>query len=413
MRVIVWGINYAPEVTGIAPYNVMLCEFLRADGHDVEMVTTFPYYPMWRKRAEDRGALYRTNTMNDVRVHRCWHYVPAQVSSVKRILHEGTFVLTSLLRVLSLARADVYVVVSPPLLLGAAASLVAWLKGRPLVFHVQDLQPDAAVGLGMLRTGWFTRALYALERLAYRNAARVSGIGAGMLQAFRDKGVPESKIVYFPNGIDLPRTSDIPAPGAFRALHAFRADEFLAIYSGNLGVKQGLGVLLEAAEFLQGSSVRIVICGDGAARPSLEAQVRRRNLQNVTMLPLQETSVYASLLVDADVCLITQMAGSGSAFFPSKLLSALAFGKPIVSVADAGSALAVATAEGGFGVNVSPHEAESLAHVLRDLAANPARLHQFSTAGRAFVSQFEKTTVLRKFVDDLSATVADPRPRDQ
>jgi colanic acid biosynthesis glycosyl transferase WcaI len=209
MRVIVWGINYAPEVTGIAPYNVMLCEFLRGEGHDVEMVTTFPYYPMWRKRAEDRGSLYRTSSVNGVPVHRCWHYVPAQVSSAKRILHEGTFVSTSLFRVLSLRRPDVYVIVSPPLLLGAAASLVARVKGAPFLFHVQDLQPDAAVGLGMLRTGWFTRALYALERMAYTHAARVSGIGAGMLQAFRDKGVAERKLVYFPNGIDLPQPTDI------------------------------------------------------------------------------------------------------------------------------------------------------------------------------------------------------------
>jgi colanic acid biosynthesis glycosyl transferase WcaI len=244
--------------------------------------------------------------------------------------------------------------------------------------------------------------------MAYRNAARVSGIGAGMLQAFRDKGVPESKLVYFPNGIDLPKVDDIPAPGAFRALHGFRADEFLAIYSGNLGVKQGLGVLIEAAAFLKDAGIRIVICGDGAARTTLEAQVRQRNLQNVTMLPLQETSVYASLLVDADVCLITQMAGSGSAFFPSKLLSALAFGKPIVSVADDDSALAIATAEGGFGVNVSPNKAEGLANALRDLAADRRRLQQFSQAGRAFVSQFEKETVLTKFVEDLKQ-IAVPR----
>jgi colanic acid biosynthesis glycosyl transferase WcaI len=107
------------------------------------------------------------------------------------------------------------------------------------------------------------------------------------------------------------------------------------------------------------------------------------------------------------------MAGSGSAFFPSKLLSALAFGKPIVSVADADSALAVATADGAFGVNVPPNEAASLASVLRDLATNPARLEQFARAGRSFVSQFEKTTVLRKFVDDLKAVVAEPRPQNQ
>src|SRR5437763_6848405 len=148
MRIVVWGINYAPEITGIAPHNVALCEFLQRNGHDVEMVTTFAYYPAWRKRDEDRHQLFRTDRINEVRVHRCWHFVPARVSALKRIVHEATFVWTSTLRILMLPRPDVFVVVSPPLLLGAAGWFVSKLKRAPFVFHVQDMQPDAAVGLG-------------------------------------------------------------------------------------------------------------------------------------------------------------------------------------------------------------------------------------------------------------------------
>ena len=108
------------------------------------------------------------------------------------------------------------VVVSPPLLLGSAAWLVGKIKGAPFVFHVQDMQPDAAVGLGMLRAGWFIRALYALEAFAYRSAARVSGITQGMLVKFRRKGVPEEKLVYFPNAISLAEDEPRPARGEFR-----------------------------------------------------------------------------------------------------------------------------------------------------------------------------------------------------
>src|ERR1041385_3261731 len=152
MRVIVWGINYAPEITGIAPHNVALCEFLRGKGDDVEMVTTFAYYPVWQKRDEDRYRFFRTDLINGVPVHRCWHFVPRKVSAWKRIIHEATFIAISTVRVLSLKRADVYVIVSPPLLLGMAAWFVTRIKHAPFVFHVQDLQPDAAVGLGMLKS---------------------------------------------------------------------------------------------------------------------------------------------------------------------------------------------------------------------------------------------------------------------
>lgn len=113
MQVAVWGINYAPEVTGIAPYNVALCEHLAARGHEVRMVTTFAYYPRWEKEEADRGQLYRTDLLRGVPTHQCWHYVPHRLSTLKRIVHEGSFVLTSWLRLLALPRADVYVVVSP------------------------------------------------------------------------------------------------------------------------------------------------------------------------------------------------------------------------------------------------------------------------------------------------------------
>src|SRR5438067_8751250 len=239
MRVVVWGINYAPEFTGIAPHSVALFEFLGREGHDVEMVTTFPYYPTWQKRPEDRGRPYRTDVINGVPVHRCWHFVPARVSALKRIFHEASFVFTSTLRALFLAQPDVFVVVSPPLLLGAAAWFVGKLKRAPYVFHVQDMQPDAAVGLGMLKQSWFTRMLYALEAFAYRHAARVSGITRGMLAAFKSKGVPESKLIYFPNAIDLGRGEAAPARGEFLKRQGFAEDDFLAVYAGTLGLKHG------------------------------------------------------------------------------------------------------------------------------------------------------------------------------
>src|SRR6185503_17206447 len=191
-----------------------------------------------------------------VPVHRCWHYVPRKTSTLKRIIHEGTFVLTSFLRQLALPATDAYVVVSPPLLLGAAAWLLGKIKRRPFVFHVQDLQPDAAAGLGMLKQGALVRALYQLEAFAYAKAARVSGITPGMLDAFRRKGVSNAKLLLFPNGVVLPDLSLRPARGEFRKRHDFGADEFLVVYSGNLGVKQGLDILVEAARHLTTSNVR-------------------------------------------------------------------------------------------------------------------------------------------------------------
>jgi colanic acid biosynthesis glycosyl transferase WcaI len=405
MKVIVWGINYAPELTGIAPYNRALCEHLQNTGHEVRMVTTFSYYPAWKKAAADRGRLFRTDVINGVKVHRCWHYVPFRVTTLRRMFHEASFITTTFLRLLTLPRPDMYVVVSPPLMLGLAARVLQFFRRAPYVFHVQDLQPDAAVGLGMLKTGAFTRLLYGLEGLAYRHAAAVSGISQGMMDAFARKGVPMERQIYFPNGTTLPDLNKIPPQGRFRARHGFKANEFLAVYSGNLGVKQGLEVLVEAAKLLIGTPVRIVICGDGAIRPKLEATIHQEKLQNMTLLPLQPDQEYQEMLIDADVCLITQQAGSGAAFFPSKLLAVLSLARPVVAVADENSELRRAIAEGGFGTCVQPGDARTLSQLFVLLASDPTGLRQQGINGFLFVEQFAFDKVLPRFTSDLENLV--------
>lgn len=410
MRVTVWGINYAPEVAGIAPCNVRMCEGLRAMGNDVVMVTSFPYYPAWKKMPPDRGVFFRKDDLNNVPVYRCWHYVPNIVTPTKRILHEATFVGASFLRIMSLPSPDVYVVVSPPLLLGLAAWLASLLKGAPFVFHVQDLQPDAAVSLGMLKPNFFTRLLYGMEALAYKKARFVCGISRGMVDCFRRKGVPPEKLVYFPNSAEAVDHDTLPARGAFRQKHEIASGDFLAVYSGNLGVKQGIEILLEAAKYITAENIKIIICGQGAHRGVLEAGIRMNTLERrILLLPLQASQDYTELLVDSDVCLITQQRGAGGAFFPSKLLSALAFYKPVVTVADEESELFRALTEGEFGLNVLPGQPEQLAQVLSKLASSPDLLKKFSLAAQVFVQQFDKGKILREFGTVLREAVGEEK----
>ena len=404
MKVLVWGINYAPESTGIAPCNVALCEHLRDAGYEPRMLTSCAYYPEWRKRAGDPCRPYRTDTVRGVPVHRCWHYVPAKVSPLKRIVHEGTFVACSFLRGLVLPRADVMVVVSPPLLLGAAAWALGKVKGVPFVFHVQDLQPDAAVGLGMLKVGRFTKLLYRLEAFAYAKAARVSGICGGMLRAFARKGVSEGKRVLFPNGLHAPDLSELPPAGRWRARQGLGAGDFLAVYSGNLGVKQGLDVLVEAAALVKNRRVQIVICGQGSTRDRLVAEIARRRLPNLRLLPLQDDEAYREMMVDADLCVITQQAGTGQFFFPSKLLSALAYSKPVLAVADADSELVLALDEGGFGLRVPAEQPGELAAALDGAAGmEEAELRRMGEAGQRYGEPFEMGKVLADFEAVLRA----------
>jgi colanic acid biosynthesis glycosyl transferase WcaI len=403
MKIILWAINYAPESIGIAPFNQELCQHLATRGHEVSAVSAFAYYPRWEKTADDRGRWYRDDVVAGVTVHRCWCHVPAVVTTLRRIAHELSFGASSLLRVLGLPRADIYIVVSPPLGLGFFAWVATRLKRSRFVFHVQDLQPDAAVGLGMIKRGGFTRLLYALERLAYKKAARVSGISDGMLAAFARKGVPVQKRALLPNWLRRPVANTAPMGERAEERRRFGVADgaLLAVYAGNLGLKQSLEIVIEAAVLLRArpvpaAPVQLIIAGDGAARAGIEAFLRAHPGVAVRLLPLLDDGDYAALLAAADLALITQSGGSGQYFFPSKLLSVLAAGLPVLAVADADSELALAVRAGGFGGVVRPGDAAGLADALARIAGSRGELAAWASR-TDWVSRFDREEILPRF----------------
>ena len=394
-----------PEVTGIAPYNAALCEYLHRSGHSVRMITSFPYYPAWEKLPTERRLLARTDDVDGVAVHRCWHYVPKNVTTLRRVWHEASFVLASFIRQIFLSRPDLLVVVSPPLLLGPAAWLLSKLKRTPFVFHVQDLQPDAAAGLGMVKAGAMLSALRWVESFAYRKARLVSGITPGMIQSFQKKGVPRDKCVYFPNGVRIPDFWRLSERGVWRKAHGFRDDDLLVVYSGNIGRKQGLDALLHAASVVEDARIRFLLCGDGADLDRLKQLARELALANVTFLPLQPEVRYRELLADADLSVIPQRSGSGSCFFPSKLLATLAHNCPVLAITDSDTELARAVEEGRFGKVVSPDSPGGIAEALHAITRNAEELKAMGRAGFKFVKSFELDSVLADYTSLLAELI--------
>lgn len=415
MKITIWGINYAPETTGIGPYNTDLANFLLERGHEVRVVTSFPYYPAWKKTASDKGRLYRRDIIDGIEVLRCWHYVPALPNTWKRILHEASFICSSLGRFLFAPRPNLLLVVSPPLLLGIAAWFGSRIKRCPFQFHVQDMQPDAAIQLGLLKPGILTSLLFSLERFACRKAAFVSGITQGMLRMFTGKGVPAARQYFLPNWI-LKRnrqtsTREMPE-NAFREKHGLSPDDFIVAYSGNLGKKQGLDILLDAAEELSAKSsptnIVLLIAGEGAAKEELRRRTEAERLP-VRLLPLQSEEMFQAMLREVDLFVVTQQKGAGALFFPSKLITLLSAARPIITVADPDSDLALALQEGGFGENVLPGDPKGFARTIVQFTSDRSRLSRMGMAGRTWVERFSRQTVLEDFAHHLEINFGDAR----
>ena len=401
MKFNLWSINYAPEETGIGKYNTLLAEFLAQKNHDIRIISSFAYYPTWKKKSEDKGLLFRTDCINHIPVHRCWHFVPKQPSTLKRIFHELSFVCTSFVRQLFLPAPDLYIIVSPPLLLGLAAIVIGFIKRRPFLFHIQDLQPDAALELGMVQKNSMIKILYLLESIAYKNAIKVSCISQSMLEALHKKGVPNSKQIYFPNPTDPIKIKYKDNYTDFRSTHQIPHDHLLASYSGNIGIKQGLEILVDAAKELKDTPITILICGEGSYRSTLESLISRESELPIQLLPLLPIEEYHSMLATADVCLITQRHHAGQFCFPSKLSSVVSLGKPVIAVADHSSDLYLAVHGGNFGTTSSPNKPDELVQLLTDLASNRSKLKEWQRNSFRFAKQFDIEKVLNDFEKEL------------
>ncbi len=263
MKVLIVGLNYAPEPIGIGPYTTGLAEWLAANGHDVEVIAGRPYYPQWRVYPGFGGSGWRRTDEAGVGVSRCWHYVPQVPGGAKRILHHLTFTLTAFPVALWRAlrdRPDAVLCVAPSIMSVLPARLAAWLGGAKLWLHLQDFEVEAAFATGMVKGPRLARILIAAERAVLRMADMVSSISPQMVARLIDKGVKPGSAYELRNWANaLPGKS--AGPG-FREEWGLGSRQVI-LYSGNIARKQGAATFRPGSRSLTGAARRCWWRGSG------------------------------------------------------------------------------------------------------------------------------------------------------
>lgn len=403
MRIVLYAINYAPELTGIGKYMGEMADWLAEQGHEVRMIAAPPYYPAWQVGAGYSAARYRCENMGLVRVYRCPLWVPARPSGLKRLLHLASFALSSLPVLLRQIfwRPDVIFVVEPPLMCAPATWLTARLAGARAWLHVQDFEVDAAFDLGLLPAGKLREVVLWGERWLMRRFDCVSTISPNMLARLGAKGVPSERVKLFPNWVDIDAVFPMNTVSPMRAALGIADNVLLALYSGNMGEKQGLEIVLEVAQQLADErDVCFVLCGDGAARQRL--QTAYAHLTNVQWLPLQPLEKLNDLLNAADVHLLPQRADAADLVMPSKLTGMLASGRPVIATAHAGTQVAAVVEV--CGLVVPPDDADAFTAALIRLKNQPPQRAALGQAARQYAeTRMGKVSVLAQFERDLSA----------
>jgi len=413
LRVLIVGLNYAPEPIGIAAYTTGLAEHFARAGHRVQVIAGRPYYPQWRVYPGFAALVWKRSVAHGVALTRCPHYVPAVPTGTRRILHHLSFAAAALpvtiARVLH-ERPDVVLCVMPSMVSAATARIGAWLGRAPLWLHVQDFEVDAAfatglIGGGLLRGGLFERALRWLEGALFKSAATVSTISPAMVERLRAKGVAPERTFELRNWASIEGDA---SGDAYRREWGL-AGRTVALYSGSIGRKQGAGLILEAARLLKdqkfkdGAEVAFVICGEGPDLAELKAAAR--DLPAVQFRPLQPAERLGELLALADLHLLPQIVAASDLVLPSKLTNMLASGRPTIATAAPGSGLYDEI--DGCGIAVPPGDAAALAAAIASLADDPARRGRLGEAARHRARErWSAESILGQFEQRLVALAA-------
>lgn len=362
--ILILGINFKPELTGIGKYTGEMADWLAEQGDRCTVVTTFPYYPSWKIQPPYQGTFYKKESYYSGRqiVYRCPFYIPAKPSGMKRILHDASFFASSslvLLRLLFKRRHRYIICIAPPFHLGFHALFYRFFKGGKIIYHIQDLQIEAARDLQVVRSAFVFRVLFALERFILKRVNIISSISTGMRNKIASKTGRE--VHFFPNWVDTVRFYPVNNAGALKPKWGFKPEDKVVLYSGSIGEKQGLDALVDiAVKCLDKPAIRILICGTGPYKEKLQQLASQKGATNMHFLPLQDNDVFNEFLNMADVHLVLQKKEASDLVMPSKLSTILSAGGLVIATAPENTSLYEDITNHRMGIVIPPEDQESL-----------------------------------------------------
>jgi colanic acid biosynthesis glycosyl transferase WcaI len=347
-RILLIGYNFYPEPTGIGKYSGEMMPWLANHGYECSVLTAYPYYPYWQVQPpyEAKSSWYLTEKMpvaspGSLTVHRVPMFIPKSPSGLKRILLDMSFSVTAFLKLTQLLvtnKFDYVIAIAPSFQFGLLGVIGQKIWKAKLIYHIQDMQIEAARDLHMIKSTRIINWMFRVEKYIFDHADTISSISEGMVDRIAQKA--QKPVTLFPNWADVNLIYPLPDRAALKVEFGLAGTNRVVLYSGAIGEKQGLEAILYAAQsFALQPDVKFVICGSGPYEKNLRALADSLQLHNVVFLPLQPVTRLNALLNMADVHLVIQKANTSDLVMPSKLTNILSVGGLAIVTANPDSTL--------------------------------------------------------------------------
>ncbi len=407
MKILIYGINFSPELTGTGKYNGEMAEWFAENGHEVEVITTYPYYPEWKISKAYKNNQWIVEKSQNLTIKRCPTYIPKKVTSVSRIFHELSFLFSSLRFWIPsyFTKYDVIISVAPPMLMGIYPAIYGFFRKKTItVYHIQDLQIDVAKELRMIKNKLVLLALENVERWILSRTKVISSISKGMRDKILFKGHNiEKKYVMLPNWVDTDFIKPLTPSISLMNRLSFTKEDFIILYSGNLGEKQGLELILDVAkEVLYIKDIKFLICGSGAVKEKLIAMKVQSGLHNVFFQELLPYDELPQLMSIGKIHLVIQKKGAGDLVMPSKLTTILASGGLAIITAEPETSLFNIVKDDNIAVCISGENSQILKEAILSIYDNQENYDAIKANALQYALRYlNKNAVLTDFENCL------------
>lgn len=408
------AINYAPEATGTAINNVDMAHRLRDAGHLVTVLTGMPHVPELRILEAYRGRVRDREILDEIRVVRLWNYVSTHQTALTRGIYEATFLMNGAVFAIT-PKPEVIIGVVPALSAAWLARLHARRGAVPFGLVFADLMGKAADQSGMPGGKVVAGLVQTVELGLARSADAIGVISDGFRDYLRLGGVESDRIVRLVNRNRAVTRRARWTRQQVRAQMGWPEEEVVIVHSGNMGYKQALENVIDAAALRPANGrLRFVLLGNGTRRAWLEKRASKLRLSNLQFLSPVPTENYDSLLAAADVLLVNQRGSVTDMSLPGKITNYFAAGVPVVAAVAPESEAAREVGRSGAGIVVSPDEPTELLKGIDQLIGDRTAYQEFARAGPRYARRHlaaASGSNITQLVDRLLSTAAHARPR--
>jgi colanic acid biosynthesis glycosyl transferase WcaI len=392
MNILLLSINYSPEPTGFAPHAAAASAYFVRQGHRVTVITGFPFAPYWKRWPAYRRKFIARETIDGVKVIRLTHFIPRRAGQmIQRLFMEGSFcLLAGLVGILNLYSCNVIVYVGAQPSIAMLAKVMGWLRRVPYVVNINDLAAQAAADVEMVKFPWLQKILDRFEFSAYRAAGGAMVLCDSFREALIADDYPGNRIRVIRSPVDLNLIRPLPAEARFRNEHNLSPDDFVVLFSGSMGLKQGLTNVIEAAQLLREErpSVKWILVGDGELMPTLQKLIAKYDLaETVRLLPLQPEAEMSAMFSSAEVLLLNQLSNMKDTVIPSKLLTYMAAGRPVLAAVNESSEAAALVRNSHGGIIVHPEDPTALATAVNQLQTDRTGLAEMGRRNRQYAEK--------------------------